>query len=109
MHRDRVCPCMGEGLEIRIAGCDHQVYVEHLAGMPSHGFDHIRSYADVGYEVPVHHVDMDPVGARGIDGPHLLAETREIGRKDGWRDNEWASQGFRYVVASPNTERRHGQ
>ena len=39
-------------------------------------FDHVRADGDVGHEMPVHHVDMDPVGAGGIDGADLLAERR---------------------------------
>ena len=34
---------------------------------------------DVRHEMAVHHVDMNPVGAGGIDGAHLLAEPREVG------------------------------
>ncbi len=30
----------------------------------------------------VHHVEMDPVGAGGDDGLHLVAETGEVGGKD---------------------------
>ena len=34
----------------------------------------------------VHHVDMDPVGARGVDGADLLAKAREIGGENGRGD-----------------------
>ena len=30
----------------------------------------------------VHHVDMDPVGAGGVDRAHLLAQPGEIGGED---------------------------
>ena len=30
----------------------------------------------------VHHIDMDPVRAGGVDRPHLLAQTGEVGRED---------------------------
>jgi hypothetical protein len=36
--------------------------------------------------MPVHHVDVDPVGARLVDGAHLLAEPGELGREDGGGD-----------------------
>ena len=40
--------------------------------------------------MPVHHVDMDPVGAGGIDGADLLAELGEVGGEDRRRDPERA-------------------
>ena len=41
-----------------------------------------------GHEMAVHHVDMDPVGARRVDGADLLAEPGEIGREDGGGDTD---------------------
>ena len=38
----------------------------------------------------VHDVDMDPVGAGGIDRAHLLAELGEVGGQDRRRDDERA-------------------
>jgi hypothetical protein len=35
----------------------------------------------------VHNVEMDPVGPGPVDRPHLLAEPREVGRKDRGRDD----------------------
>ena len=36
----------------------------------------------VGHEMPVHDVDMDPVGARLVDRAHFLAELGEVGGQD---------------------------
>jgi hypothetical protein len=36
--------------------------------------------------MPVHHVDVDPVGARFIDRANFLAQLREVGGKDRWCD-----------------------
>ena len=36
---------------------------------------------DVRHEAAVHHVDVDPVGAGGLDGAHLFREAAEIGRR----------------------------
>jgi hypothetical protein len=38
----------------------------------------------------VHDIDMDPVGAGGIDRAHFLAELGEIGGEDRRGDDEWA-------------------
>ena len=48
--------------------------------------DHVRADRDIGHEMPVHHVDMDPVGAGRFDRAHFLAEPGEIGRQDRRRD-----------------------
>ena len=34
----------------------------------------------------VHHVDMDDVGAGGVDGADFLAQFGKIGGEDGWGD-----------------------
>ena len=38
----------------------------------------------------IHDVDMDPVGAGGIDRAHLFAELGEVGGQDRRRDDERA-------------------
>ena len=40
--------------------------------------------------MPVHHVEMDPVGAGRIDGADLFAELGEIRCQDRRRDDEGA-------------------
>jgi hypothetical protein len=49
----------------------------------------------------VHDVDMNPVGARGIDGSHLVAQFRKIGGKDRWGDDErpghWTLQDYGFA------------
>jgi hypothetical protein len=37
---------------------------------------------------------MDPVGARGLDGADLLAQAREVGREDRWRDDDRLGHAF---------------
>ncbi len=56
--------------------------VERLGGMGPQCCDHRRPDGQVRNEMAVHDVDVDPVGARGVDRPHFLAEPREIGRED---------------------------
>ena len=84
----------GEGFEIRIARRDHQVHVERLFGVRPDRFDDVRADGNVRHEMAVHDVDMDPVGAGGIDRAHLLAQFREIGGEDRWGDDERAGHGF---------------
>lgn len=77
----------GEGVEIRIARRDHQVAVEDLVGMRAQRRDDRRPERYVGYEMPVHRVEMNPVGARGGDGAHLLAEPGEVRGQNRRRDD----------------------
>ena len=79
VHGDDVGAGLGEGFEIGIARRDHQVHVERLSGVRAQRLHDVGTDRDVGHEVPVHHVDMDPVGAGGIDRAHLLAEPGEVG------------------------------
>ena len=94
MHGDDVGAGLGEGLEIGIAGRDHQMHVEQLLGVRPQRLHHVGTDADVGHEMAVHDVDMDPVGAGRIDGAHLLAELGEIGGQDRRRDEQRAGIDF---------------
>ena len=71
---DAVAAGPGEGLQVGVAGFDHQMAVEHLVRVRAQGRDHRRSEGDVGHEVPVHHVEVNPVGAGRGDFADLLAE-----------------------------------
>ncbi len=53
----------GEGRQIGVGRRDHQMAVERFVGAVADRADHRRAEGDVGHEVPVHHVEMDPVGA----------------------------------------------
>jgi hypothetical protein len=61
---------------------DHQVDVERLGRMRAERFDHRRADRDVGDEMAVHHVDVDPVGPGRVDRADLLAQAGEIGGQD---------------------------
>jgi hypothetical protein len=52
--------------------------------LDDHGTD-----GEVGNEVPVHHVHMEPIGSGLLDRKAVVGETGEIGGKDGWCDEEW--------------------
>ena len=90
VHGDDVGAGLCEGFEIRIARRDHQVHIERLFGVAADRLHHIRADGDVGNEMAVHDVDMDPVGAGGIDRAHFLAELGEIGGEDRRGDDERA-------------------
>jgi hypothetical protein len=69
---------LGEGGEIAIRLDDHQMHVERLCRRTANGLQHDRPDGDVGHEAAVHDIDVDPIGARRIDGADLFAQSREI-------------------------------
>ena len=71
---------LGESLEIDIDGRDHQVDVERLLRVRPQRFHHAGADGDVGDEMPVHHVDVDEIGTRGLDRLDLRTQPREISR-----------------------------
>jgi hypothetical protein len=87
MHGDDVAARIGEGCQERIARLDHQMAVEDLVGAVAHSLDDRRAEGDVGHVVPVHHVEMNPVGAGFDNRLDLVAKSGEIGRQHRRRDD----------------------
>ncbi len=73
---------LGKGLEIGIGRRNHQVAVEGLVGGAAQRADDVGPEGDIGDEVAVHHVEMDPVGTGCRDIPHLVSQAGEIGSED---------------------------
>ena len=88
MHGDDVGARFGERREVGIGRRDHQMAVEDLRRRAADRLDDRRPEGDVRHEMPIHHVEMDPVGARGVDGAHLFAEAREVGGQDRGGDDQ---------------------
>src|SRR6185295_9638749 len=64
------------------------MHVERLAGQRSDRGHNHRTPGYVRYEMAVHDIDVNPVGALTVEGAHLFAEPRYVGRQDGWRDDD---------------------
>jgi len=62
--------------------------VEDLFGMRPHRLDDVGAVGNVRYEMPVHHVEMNPVGAGCIDRANLFAQFGEIRRQDRRRNDK---------------------
>ncbi|MNC89173.1 hypothetical protein D3C83_50750 [compost metagenome] len=82
MNGDDARPGFGKGVEKRIDRRNHQVDVERLGAVRAKRLHNAWPDREVGHEMPVHHIDMDPVGACCVDGADLLAELGEIGGQD---------------------------
>ena len=74
MDRDDVRAGRREGGEVGVGRRDHQVHVEGLRRERPQRLHDVGAERDVRDEVPVHHVEMDPVGARRLDRGDLLAQ-----------------------------------
>jgi hypothetical protein len=84
-----------EGLDEGVDRRDHQVHVEDALGVRAQRRHHVGAKGDVGHEVPVHHVDVDVVGA-GLGHPaHLLAQTGKVGGENGGSDPDGLLHGRR--------------
>jgi hypothetical protein len=113
-------PCLGmdgdviaagfcKRLQIGVAGRDHQMRVEDLLGVRAHRLDDVRAVGNVGHEMSVHHVEMDPVGACRVDGADFFAQFGEIRRQDRWRDDQGTRRKLLRHVRFPNLfEGRNG-
>ncbi len=86
MDGEDVRPRLGEGLEEGIDRRDHEMDVERLGAVRPERLHHRRADGQIGHEMAVHDVDVDPVRSRLVDGAHLLAEPGEVGREDGGGD-----------------------
>ena len=80
----------GERGDERVGRGDHQVHVERQRGMRAQGRQNLGTEADVGHELPVHDVEMQPVGARFGHRRDFFAQSPEIRRQQAWRDDESA-------------------
>jgi len=86
MDGDPVGPRFRESVEKRIDRRNHQVDVERLGAVGPQRLHHRGPNGEVGDEVAVHDVDVDPVGAGLVDRAHFLAELREVGGQNGRGD-----------------------
>ena len=92
MERHDVESRLGELLEERLGGLDHEVAVQGTVGVGPQGSDHHRAEGDGRYEVPVHDVDMDDFGML-VDELDLIGQVREVGGQD--RGGELPHEGHR--------------
>jgi len=71
---------------------DHQMGLEpHRRPAPAGG-DHVGPEGQVGHEVAIHHIPLDAVDARLLEGGDVVAEPGEVGREDGGDDQRRAGR-----------------
>ena len=91
MDGDDVGARLGEIGDVGIDRRDHQMHVEGKRAVGPQRPHDDRADGQVGDEMPVHHIDMDVVGAGFRHGAHVLAQPGEVGRENRGRDSERAS------------------
>ena len=87
-RHDVVGAGLGEGGEVGIGRADHQVHVERQARVRAQRLQHQRAEAEVGDEMAVHDVQVQPVGAGGLDRLDLVAQAGEVGGQQAGGDGQ---------------------
>ena len=86
MHGNDVGAGLGERIEEIIDWRDHEMDVEGLFRMRAKRLHHAGADSQVRHEMPVHDIDVNPVGARFVDRAYFLAKLGEVGGEDRRRD-----------------------
>src|SRR5262249_40202157 len=89
MHGDIVHASLGVAGRPAVRLLDHQVAVQRNAGDPPQALHHRQPDGQVGHEMGVHDVHVQPVGA----GPRLDlgSQAGKVSRQDAWRDHRRVS------------------
>jgi hypothetical protein len=82
MHAEHVGPRLGEVIEVLLRLDDHQMHVDPQSRCGSNGFHDRWTDGDVRNEASVHDVDVNPIGASGLDRANLLGQAPEISREN---------------------------
>ena len=67
--------------------------IERLGAVRTKRFYHRRADRDIGDEMAIHDIDMDPVAASEVDSLHLFAQPRKIGGENGRGDTNIVGHG----------------
>ena len=74
-----LAPAFDECFEVARGLRNHQMRIERQPGYLAHRFQHRHADREVRHEMPVHHVEMNQVGAGLFDPANLFAQAREVG------------------------------
>ena len=88
MKREQIRARIQEGIRVAPGVVDHQVDVQRTAGHLLDRSHHRRSEGQVGHEVPVHHVQVQPIGPGLLDPAHLFSETGKVCGQQRWGNTD---------------------
>ena len=84
MDDDNICPCIDKVAYVPIRVFDHEMSFDQQIGVRTKRFDHHRSHRDVGDEMPVHHIDMNTLGAGDFRFFYCVFQIGKIRGQDRW-------------------------
>ena len=78
----------GKIFQVSFRLLDHQMHIEWQLCGSAQSRHHERPDGDIGHEAPIHHVHVQPVGARAFTRDDHLVEVKEIRGDDRWSDDD---------------------
>ena len=82
MGGDHICARLRKGLDVAVHRRNHEVDIHHAFDVWADGSAGSRAKGDVGHEMPVHHIHVDPVRALPLNCGTFCAEIGKVCGKD---------------------------
>jgi hypothetical protein len=80
-------PGFGKGFKQDFRPGTHEVNVEKQFGERADGFDHLRAEGNVGHEVTIHDVEMQPIGTGSLRASGPVTEAGVVRGEQRWSYN----------------------
>ena len=87
MNEKMIGTGLGKGGEMAFRLDDHQMHIERLSRAAAHRLHDQRPDRDIRHKAAVHDVDINPVGARRVDGANFVGKISEVRRQDRRRND----------------------
>ena len=98
VNRQIVRAGLREAVEVALGLDDHEMHIERELRQLPDRLDYLGAKGEVRDEPAIHHVDVNPVGAAGLEARDVVREMPEVGAEDRRRDA--AAHGAFGVVAT---------
>jgi hypothetical protein len=79
VHDQPLATCLDVLGSHRVGGQHHQVCFERQRCVPARRGDDRRPEGEIGHELAVHDIPLDPVDSGGLERCHLVAQLGEVG------------------------------
>ena len=74
MHRNVIGARFGKIVQILIRIANHQMHIQWQVGAASETFDYRRADRQIGHEVTVHYINMNPIGMSAFGPANFFPE-----------------------------------
>ena len=78
MDRQDVASRLSKCGEVGVDRRDHQMDIKRQIAVRSERANDVWADGDIGHEMPVHHINMNPICARLIDRLNLFTQARKV-------------------------------